>query len=368
VKLDEMRLAVHPGQGLVARFERTVLLVLGNPPPGTAEKLVDACRTADTAADRLRELGQASGTPAAAFFALVEQESTWQLFMAGAMKVSVAMEKSRREFDSTDPQGWVEETLRGEPVSVSVAEKALKAGSQPLSDLIAGVVPGGAIELLDRSAAVAAPKAQAAAATKPRPTPKPDEGTAFIPKAAVSEDDARTSGMPGFEQQATMASVAMPRPVAVETEVEGRPCVTGHLNDPLAPICRVCGGEVLDQVARGPRPALGSLLDRDGAVVAVLDHDYLIGRKPGDAPEVASGAFFPIEVPVDQAGVSRIHAEIRIAEWTVLLTDRRSANGTFIRPAGVNEWIRLEAGHTVQVVPGTGISLGPYELQFDART
>ena len=128
MKLDEMRLAVHPGQGLVARFERTVLMVLGNPPPGTAEKLVDACRTADSAADRLRELGQASGTPAAAFFALVEQESTWQLFMAGAMKVSVAMEKSRREFDSTDPQGWVEEALRGQPVAVSVGGEGAEGG------------------------------------------------------------------------------------------------------------------------------------------------------------------------------------------------------------------------------------------------
>jgi hypothetical protein len=28
-------------------------------------------------------------------------------------------------------------------------------------------------------------------------------------------------------------------------------------------------------------------------------------------------------------------------------------------------WIRLESGHAVQIVHGTGIAIGPYEMKFE---
>jgi len=80
---------------------------------------------------------------------------------------------------------------------------------------------------------------------------------------------------------------------------------------------------------------------------------------------VASGQLAPIEVPADAAAVSRVHAEVRVDEWNAFIVDRGSANGTFIRPPATTEWIKLEPGHAVKIVPGVAISIGPYEFTFE---
>jgi len=391
-----MRLAVHPGGGLVARFEGAVVLILGGTGSDTASRLLEACRSGEGAADMIRELGNAPDRAGTPFVAIVESSGPALLFMNGALKATIEMEKSRLEFASTDREGWLDETLRSGLVSVAVTDKVIKVGSQPMSDLIQGVVPGGAFELVGRGAAAPtikmrpvpaatapakttplAPAAPAASTAPPAPpptapvtaAPEPKTDGTLIPEPkerAMSEAEARSAGVKGLEQNVTMAARAMP-PAPPGTEIEGRPCAApaGHLNDPLAPRCAVCGAELVDRVARGPRPPLGKLVAKDGRVSVVLDRDFMVGRRSTEAPEVAAGQFTALEVPAAEGGVSRIHAEIKIAGWAVLLTDRNSANGTFIKPTGVNEWIRLEPGHTVQIVPGTGISLGQYELVFD---
>jgi hypothetical protein len=389
-----MRLAVHPGGGLVARFEGSVALILGGTGSDTASRLLEACRSGEGAADMIRELGNAPDRAGTPFVAIVESTGPALLFMNGALKATIEMEKSRLEFASTDREGWLDETLRSGLVSVAVTDRVIKVGSQPMSDLIQGVVPGGAFELVGRGAAAPTikmrpvPATAATARTVPpaaaAPTPAPvappptapvsappepkTDGATLMPdpkERAMSESEARSAGVKGLEQNVTMAARAMP-PAPPGTEIEGRPCAAaGHLNDPLAPRCVVCGAEILDKMARGPRPPLGRLVAKDGRVTVVLDRDFMVGRRSSEAPEVAAGQFTALEVPAAEGGVSRIHAEIKIAGWAVLLTDKNSANGTFIKPTGVNEWIRLEPGHTVQIVPGTGISLGQYELVFD---
>jgi len=332
-----------------------VLLIPADSTSPAAAGVVEACRSYETAAERLRAIGRDRAHPALAFFALVDQGESVVSFLSGAMTVSIQMEGSRLEFDSTDQQGWLEENLRGKLRALTVAEKELRAGSQPLGDLLQGVVSGGGLELLDRAAAPAVREAPDQTVMMPRPKSALSEAEAGIAKAPGSDKYVRTSVVAGLPAA----------PAGEAVMIEGRECASGHLNDPLAPACRVCGGPLLDTVSKGPRPPLGRLVAKDGASF-VVDRDYVIGRKPEQAPEVAAGVYAPLVVPSDESGVSRIHCDIRISQWSVLLTDRKSANGTFIRPVGVQEWVRLEPGHTVQVVPGSGISIGPYELRFEA--
>lgn len=349
-----MRLVVHPGPGLVARFDNTVLLVLGDSGSPGAAALIEASRSGDGAADRLRAIGHDNARSRPAFFALVNNGNEVVSFIAGAMKVTIEMDGSRLEFKSTDDQGWMEENLRGSLRSVAVGDEAMRTGGQPLGDLLRGVVAGGGLELLEREGATSTQRA-------------PGDGTLMMERPALSEAEAVAARAPGFDQKQTLAAIAAlrPAPTGEEVMVEGRECTQGHLNDPLAPACRVCGSALTDNFGRGPRPPLGRLLCNDGASV-VVDRDYIIGRKPEEAPEVVAGVCAALAVPQNEMGVSRVHCEIRISLWSVLLTDRNSANGTFIRPVGVSDWIRLEPGHTVQVVPGSGISVGPYELRYEA--
>ena len=349
-----MRLVVHPGQGLVARFDGTVLHVLGDTGSLAAAALVEACRSVVGAADRLRAIGHNRDRSAPAFFALVDNGDVVVSFIAGAMKVTISMDGSRLEFASTDDLGWMEEDLRGSLQSVAVAEAVGRPGSQLLGDLLRGVVTGSGLELLERESVTTTQRT-------------PGDGTLMVPKPALSEAEAVAARTPGFDQRQTIGEIPGLRttPAGDAVTVEGRECVAGHLNDPLAPACRVCGGPLTETFGRGPRPPLGRLLRKDGLSV-VVDRDYIIGRKPEEASEVMAGTCAPLAVPPDEMGVSRVHCDIRISLWSVLLTDRNSANGTFIRPVGVSDWIRLEPGHTVQVAPGSGISVGPYELRYEA--
>jgi len=125
----------------------------------------------------------------------------------------------------------------------------------------------------------------------------------------------------------------------------------------------ICGAALGVETNAGS-PPLGRLSAKDGRSV-IVERSLLIGRKPEEAPEVASGELVPFAVPLSERGVSRVHAEIQVDRWNVLLVDRNSANGTFVKPPGVDEWIRLEPGHAVQIVHGTAVAVGPYELTFE---
>src|SRR5947209_1662774 len=170
--LDELRVAALPGTGLVARFPGVILLVVGESSGPAAAALVDACREQPGVTARLRAIGS-SRTGGPAFFALVEEEGRILSLTAGILKVSIESVGSKLEFASTDAAGWNEEAVRGQLRSVVVAEKAVRAGTQPLADLIQGVATGGGVEVVDRAAAPAAAAAASQTAAPPPPPPAP---------------------------------------------------------------------------------------------------------------------------------------------------------------------------------------------------
>ncbi len=355
-----MRLAVYPGDGVVARLERVVLLVPGSGEASTAaaSRLVEACRSTDKIRERLRELGQ--GALAAPFLALVEQAGSIELYIHGAMRIVVVLQASRMEFASGDASDWLEETVSGEPVSIAAGLEAARTGSPRLFDLERGVVPGAGFEMVGRAGARPAPTGQSGPSSA---------GTVLMTRSAISAEAGAAIAGKGFEQLNTLGfDAAGPVPDAISEAaplVEGRVCSNGHVNDPASETCAVCGAALGPVTSRVQRPPLGRLTANNGQTM-VVERSLIIGRKPVEAPEVAAGQHGTFVVPATESGVSRVHAEIRIDHWNVLLVDRNSANGTFVKPSGLDEWIRLDPGHAVQITHGTSLAVGPYELRFEA--
>ncbi|MBM7808176.1 hypothetical protein JOD57_004013 [Geodermatophilus bullaregiensis] len=150
--------------------------------------------------------------------------------------------------------------------------------------------------------------------------------------------------------------------------VKGILCKNGHLNDPRAGFCALCGIRTTQQTAvlvEGPRPPLGLLVFDDGATVS-LDMDYLLGREPETDERVASGQLRPLLVLDQTGGVSRHHAEIRLEGWDVLLVDTGSANGTLVAPRGAPGWSSLVPDQPVRLTPGTAVRMGGRQFAFES--
>ncbi|MFE3054720.1 FHA domain-containing protein [Nocardia sp. NPDC059239] len=149
--------------------------------------------------------------------------------------------------------------------------------------------------------------------------------------------------------------------------VHGYDCARGHLNDPRVSLCAVCGirmEPVTRVLTEGIRPPLGVLLLDDGTSYA-LDSDLVIGREPERSDQVRRGAQ-AIRIPDTSGGMSRVHAEIRLVGWDVLVMDRGSANGTHIRPPGRPDWVPAAPGRPTVLEPGSQLLLGGRVFTFES--
>ncbi|WP_219419657.1 FHA domain-containing protein [Pseudonocardia nigra] len=147
----------------------------------------------------------------------------------------------------------------------------------------------------------------------------------------------------------------------------GHQCGRGHLNDPRVQFCTLCGVRMPGNgdLVVGARPPLGLLLFDDGAAYSV-DAEYLAGRMPEADARVRSGTLRPLVVEDRSGAVSRVHAEIRMHDWDVLLVDTGSRNGTFVAPPGEQGWSRLPAGQSRRLVHGTRVRLGGRTFVFES--
>ena len=115
----------------------------------------------------------------------------------------------------------------------------------------------------------------------------------------------------------------------------------------------------------GRRPPLG-LLVLDIGSTFVLDDNYLLGRNPEVDPAVISSQLRPIRLDDDSGTLSRVHAEIRLDGWDVVLLDRGSANGTYIASSGQAGWTRLAPNQPVVLSPGTHVRTGRRMFTFES--
>lgn len=151
------------------------------------------------------------------------------------------------------------------------------------------------------------------------------------------------------------------------TRVHGYRCRAGHLNDPRALFCALCGIRMAESTGvyvEGPRPPLGLLVFDNGASF-VLDESYLLGREPDIDDRVRSGGLRPL-VLFDTGGViSRRHAEIRLEDWDVLLVDCGSANGTLVAERDATQWSALLPGQPIRMLPGMQVRIGERSFVFE---
>lgn len=151
------------------------------------------------------------------------------------------------------------------------------------------------------------------------------------------------------------------------TRVHGYRCRAGHLNDPRALFCALCGIRMAESTGvyvEGPRPPLGLLVFDNGASFA-LDESYLLGREPDIDERVRSGRLRPL-VLFDTGGmISRRHAEIRLEDWDVLLVDCGSANGTLVAERGAEHWSALVPGQPIRMLPGMQVRIGERSFVFE---
>ncbi|WP_336208769.1 FHA domain-containing protein [Nonomuraea sp. LPB2021202275-12-8] len=152
--------------------------------------------------------------------------------------------------------------------------------------------------------------------------------------------------------------------------VYGVDCKNDHFNDPRAPYCAVCGIALVQRTLvpyKGPRPPLGVLVLDDGTALP-LDSDYLLGRDPERAPEVAGGTARPAKVTSPDGSVSRRHLRVALDGWDVNLVDLGSVNGTQIQPPGDPNFYDIPPNEPVAIAPGTTVRVGVSRtLRFEAH-
>jgi phage tail-like protein len=81
-----------------------------------------------------------------------------------------------------------------------------------------------------------------------------------------------------------------------------------------------------------------------------------------NVPLVTMGRTPANVLPLPDPSVSRAHADLRISPQAAILTDRNSANGTFVNDA------RLAPEQPVQLVHGSIIRIGPFVIRYEATS
>jgi len=207
----------------------------------------------------------------------------------------------------------------------------------------------------------AQPAAEQATQASPVPEREPS-GPVPAPRSAPVEPTTARNGHLNGEALTATATATAEAP-----EVQGHLCPRGHLNDPRSQFCNQCGARMDERGALvvGARPTLGVLVFDDGASYTV-DSEYLVGRMPESDQRVSAGDLGSIVVEDRSGAVSRVHAEIRIDGWDVLLADTGSRNGTFVAGPTQQGWSPLQPGRSRRLVPGTRVRMGGRTFVFEA--
>jgi hypothetical protein len=307
-------------------------------------------------------------------------------------EVSALIPEAGVMLHGTESAAWLDRLLprSASPIVLTIDGVAtppeLLAG---VSDLRGGVVPGSAAVLLGAAepAEVSAPLRTQAAVTEPSvphggliAADVTELAPALSTETPVLRQPRRTEpifGVAPTEPVRPPLEVGAPAAPGRPPQVDGGPdvpqarghlCSRGHLNDPRSHFCVLCGirmNERTGVLVLGPRPPLGLLVFDDGATYTV-DAEYLVGRMPELDERVRSGALRSIVVEDHSGSVSRVHAEVRVDGWDVLVVDTGSRNGTYLAMPGERRWSPLAPREGKRLVPGTRVRLGARTFIFES--
>ena len=186
------------------------------------------------------------------------------------------------------------------------------AGLAELTDLSAGVVPGGGALLI----------AEAGSAPEQSVRPSSPASSSFA-GAAVAAPVAQAAPDPEHSRPSEAVSTA---------------------------------AEESTQMWSAER-AIPQLLFDDGKSLSV-DGDLVLGRRPEQHDMVVSGGARAIAIEDTQNVLSSAHAAIQIRGSEVYLLDLGSLNGTHIASSAATEWTRLDSGVARRLEEGDRLLLG----------
>jgi hypothetical protein len=390
-----------PGTGLVASCGEGVLLVATGDPAHdiTRRTLLDtftqvcgAGRPESGALPRrlIAAVISLPPTDVPSFAAAATSTHGLDLLLVGDVVASWPEGGDSTALSGRQSANWVEHLVPAEAGWLALTLTGAATSAHPLTDLREGVAlgdgvlvelrPGAGPERTDDDDAATEEDADFDTAERaPLPDPLPREGIEEkgpLPFDSVSlfgEGDGE--GVEAREPLPVAGSADepldhIPEIAAEPAKVRGVRCFRGHFNHPNARYCAVCGAGFDQGISRvadfGPRPPLGVLVIDDGSAF-VLDTDYVVGREPELDAGVAAGLARALTLVDQERSVSRTHADIKLEGWEVVVSDRGSANGTFVLLPGAQQWSRLPPGQPFRLPPGARVGLGRRSLLFESH-
>lgn len=241
-----------------------------------------------------------------------------------------------------------------EPGAAPESEAALEPGTEPSPE--AGGVSTEQLRLDD------APEMPSPAPDEPVDTPPVTSGTphpasapAVVPGRFTTDDDDDDEGGTVFSTGLAATHKPPTSTPREERQVLAVPCARGHANAPGSRTCRLCSAPVDSSTPRLiSRPTLAGVHSNTGDF-ADLHVAVLVGRSP-DADKAPRGAHL-MRVHSPSSDISRSHLIVTPRDWSVIVTDLHSTNGTTVMPVGEQPFI-LANGDSVQVDLGTVLDLG----------
>ena len=98
-----------------------------------------------------------------------------------------------------------------------------------------------------------------------------------------------------------------------------------------------------------------------------IDRDCVLGRDPHDSDAVERG-LRPVRIDDRTGEMSRAHVEIRLVNGDVVIVDRHSTNGVFVRDPAQHGWTRLAPWEPAKWLPGASVLIGGRTLHLHAPT
>lgn len=410
--LDELRLRVVPGDGVVLRA--TGLTAVAFPAGEQHHALVNAVLDAVRSAAGQPDAGRKAARAVAGLLAAAEDAPPLGLvgtdgeglavLLHGDVEFAYRDDTGDQTLSGRDAAAWLDRLLPDVPEQWSLARDGAGAADE-WSDLQAGVARGNGVAtgatapappapptapVMDEPAAAPA-EAEPAAPPEPEPAPTPQVEVAapppppppeaapapvpapdFVAVSLMDLDEDDTDEGPREPLPVAGADLPPPPPEPDEPEVphvHGVVCARGHFNDPNSPFCATCGISMVQQthnLVEGPRPPLGVLVLDDGSTY-VVDRDIVIGREPDSDSDVADGTVRGIALPDPERAISRVHARVTLHDWEVRVADAGSANGTFVATRDATQWTPVAPNAPVTLTPGMHVLVGPRVLSFDSH-
>jgi hypothetical protein len=397
---DPVVVEVHPGAGVIDRREDVLLVipVVGTQQWPQVKELLQLWHRPGAHTGNVHErtvtalltAAEAGGLPGLVLLNGLDAEV--EVWAYGDVEVTLDGSE-QRSFEGAGAQPWVAHRV---PRSVSML-RILAGGAAGITTLgpnpfhlEGGTVPGSGVTLHRFGLSPRVEPAESAAGLSGAPPAAGLSGTEVAGRSVAQLGGAPqatvTRKAVTFESVLlTTADQSPPRRPALPLEdpadlpdvvpegdspelVDGVECPMGHFNDPVLAQCVTCGAPLEwlpGRTVRRPRPPLGVLVTDTGSVFALIG-GYVIGRAPERDQAVLSGRAKALVLHDVGQSVSRVHAQLDVSGWRVFVTDRGSANGTFISSAAQGgPWERVGNHAPTVFTPGSRLRIGGRQLLFE---